>query len=133
MDGGKHIIRELWLRAGAVGAGPFVSRVRIFQCATLCAAFTGEVNFQSLCNTGAQRLGLRLTRAPNDSTGFVEKLNAPVPIFVDSKFSLRNTRIIDQDKSLSTNFFWWRSLGLCVDEHWRSIMRKHSAQKTRSK
>ena len=89
---------------------------------TLLRRYHGPRDVQSLCNTGAQRLSLRLTRAPNDSTGFVEKLNAPVPIFVDSKFSLRNTRIIDKDKSLSTNFFWWRSLGLCVDEHRCRIM-----------
>ncbi len=117
-----------------MGTVPFVSKGTFFsQCKTFAALPRADVNFQSLCNTGAQRLSLRLTCAPNNSTGFVEKLNAPVPIFVDSKFSLRNTRIIDEDKSLSTNFFWWRSLGLCVDEHWRSIMRKNSAQQTRSK
>jgi hypothetical protein len=90
------------------------------------------VNFQSLCDTSSQRLGLRLTCAPNDSTVFVEQLNARMPIFVDSKFSLRNTPSVDEHKSLSTDFFCWRSLRLCVDRHRCSIMRKNSAQQTAS-
>jgi hypothetical protein len=90
------------------------------------------VNFQSLCDASAQRLGLRLTCAPNDSPVFVEPLNARIPIFVDSKFSFRNTRGVDEDKSLSTDFFCWRSLRLCVDRHRHSIMRNNSAQQTGS-
>jgi len=59
------------------------------------------MNFQSLYDTSAQRLGLRLTCAPNDSTVFVEQLSARIPIFVDSKFSLRNTRIhVDVERVL---------------------------------
>jgi hypothetical protein len=115
-----------------VGAVPFVPKGTVFPNANALRHDYGPRDVQSLCNTGAQRLSFRLTRAPNNSTVSVEKLNARIAIFVDSKFSLRNTRRVDEYKSLSTNFFWWRSLRLRVDERRCRIMRKHSAQQTRS-